>query len=354
MPKAEILSLVNAKVAFSSDCNLSCTYCEGKRGFCLGKPAAMEDFRRTPLEQGNISSEVLIKILEELHRAGVGGISPTGGEPMLREDWDELVREIAHLGYDRVDLTTNGLLLETYLEKKGGLPEGLTLIKISLDTHDPEHFRNITGGGSLEKVVKGIRAVSGRVYTRANRVLLRSELNQLVPYVDFCRSLGLKEASFLDLVCYTNRNKDGEVSYFEREFVGYPEFAKIFERQLGVGMVPMEKWGVLFHQATLSDGFKISFKDSRVTRRASQCDHCRVFCQEGLCLLRIGTDGNLTMCPDYRAELPSYDTKKMLEEGILTKALGSIAEIFTSSKQVRTIECFAQKHGISLDKVEIS
>lgn len=352
MANKEKLSLVNAKVAFTSECNLECMYCEGKRGFCLGKPAAMEDFRRKPLEGGNISSDILIRILGELYNAGLRGISPTGGEPMLREDWDDLVREIALIGYDRVELTTNGLLLESYLEKEGCLPKGLTLVKVSLDTHDPVRFKTITRGGSLEKVVRGVSAISDQVYTRANRVLLRSELNQLVPYVDFCRGLGLKEASFLDLVCYTNRDREKEIAYFIKEFVGYPEFSQIFKKSFGVEMIPMEKWGVLFHQAMLPDGFKITFKDSRITRRANQCDECTVFCQEGICLIRIGTDGNLTLCPDYRADLPSYDTQGLLKEGSLPDKIKTIAEVFASSRQIRTIELFAQKHGILLPKTD--
>jgi len=351
MLNKETISLVNAKVAFTSKCNLECIYCEGKRGFCLGNQAAMEDFRRKPLDVEDISSDTLIQVLKELYKTGLRGISPTGGEPMLREDWDDLVREIATIGYDRVDLTTNGLLLESYLEKKGSLPQGLTLVKISLDTHDSKNFKTITGGGSLEKVVSGIKAISNQVYTRANRVLLRSELRELNPYIDFCRDLGLKEVSFLDLVCYVNKNKEKETSYFEKEFVGYHEFANIFKKTFGVEMAPIEKWGVLFHQATLSDGFKITFKDSSTTRRADQCNNCKIFCQEGICLIRVATDGNLTLCPDYKAELPSYDTPRMLKEGSLLKELNNIAEIFTSAIQVRTIEQFALKHKIILPEI---
>ena len=129
----EILHEISAKVAFSPTCNLRCVYCRGS-GSDTTLPASMEDFRRQPLETGSISTEVLLKILQHLHNEGLRQIRPTGGEPMLRRDWDMVVTEAARMGYSNVDITTNGILLENYLENHGSLPEGLSMVKISLDS----------------------------------------------------------------------------------------------------------------------------------------------------------------------------------------------------------------------------
>lgn len=348
----EILDQMNIKVAFSSDCNLRCNYCEGRLGFKPGKPAAMEDFRRTPLETGSISTDTLLAILRELHAFGVNGISATGGEPLLRPDWDDIVRQTVHAGYQRVEITTNGLLLEPYLQKHGALPRGITMIKISLDTADADRFREITRGGSLEKVISGIKAIEQDVYVRANKVLLRSDLPDLRKYIDFCIDIGLKEASFLDLVYYPNRDVPQEKSFFEQQFVTFPEFKRLMEKTTPVRFGTASKiGGVLFYEAVLPNGFKITFKDSTSSRRDDQCTNCPVYCQEGRCLVRIGTDGNLTVCPDYRAELPSIDAVQSLNEGLLQQNMADIMDIFTSSRRLRTIEEFIQKHQVNL-KVE--
>ena len=45
-------------------CNLDCVYCEGNKGYRKDKMGAMEDFRRTPLSQGNITYEELMSLLK--------------------------------------------------------------------------------------------------------------------------------------------------------------------------------------------------------------------------------------------------------------------------------------------------
>ncbi|MFH0749357.1 MAG: radical SAM protein, partial [Candidatus Gottesmanbacteria bacterium] len=230
----EIIHEISAKVAFSPTCNLRCVYCRGSRSDTT-LPASMEDFRRQPLETGSISTEVLLSVLQHLHEEGLRQIRPTGGEPLLRNDWDVVVNEAARMGYSDVDITTNGILLENYLDRHGSLPEGLSMVKISLDTHDPNKFKEITGGGELKRVIEGIKAINGRVYTRANRVLLRSDMNEreLVEFITFCQKIGLNGVQYLDLVHYSNM-PSANASFFENEFVAFPEFKSLAEKVLGI------------------------------------------------------------------------------------------------------------------------
>ena len=338
----EILHEISAKVAFSSTCNLRCVYCRGS-GSDTTLPASMENFRQRPLETGSISTEVLLSVLQHLHDEGLRQIRPTGGEPLLRRDWDVVVNEAARMGYSDVDITTNGILLENYLDHHGSLPEGLSMVKISLDTHDPKKFKEITGGGDLQRVVEGIKAINGKVYTRANRVLLRSEMNEreLVEFITFCQKIGLNGVQYLDLVHYSNM-PSANAAFFENEFVAFPEFKNLAENVLGVEFAVMAKpdTGVVFHQAVLPNGFKITFKDSTTTKRDETCQSCPVYCQEGRCLVRIATDGNLTLCPDYQGELPSFNVVDSIHDGTLHDEMGKIADIFLSAKQVPTFKEF--------------
>lgn len=347
---SEIIRNISAKVAFSPTCNLHCIYCRGdnvKRDIS----ASMEDFRRQPLETGCLSTEVLLDVLRHLHQEGLRQIRPTGGEPLLRKDWDVIVSEAARMGYSDVDITTNGILLETYLQEHGSLPQGLSIVKVSLDTHDPDQFRKITGGGDLQKVIEGIKAISGKVYTRANRVLTRSEMNEkeLMEFITFCQEIGLNGVQYLDLVYYNNL-PNANPQFWEREFVPFSEFRDLASRVLGVDLVALKKpdTGVLFHQAELSNGFKITFKDSTITRRDEMCQTCPVYCQEGRCLVRIATDGNVTVCPDYRGELPSFNVVSSIGDGTLHDEMGKIADIFISTQQLPTLETFMKKHGLKL------
>lgn len=345
----EILDNISAKVALSPSCNLKCTYCGGADRI-YGYPAAMEDFRKSSLKTGIISTATLLNSLKELHNTGLREIRFTGGEPMLRHDWDQIVTETSRMGYSNVDITTNGTLLEPYLKSHHELPSGLAMVKVSLDTYNPDRFREITGGGILEKVIEGVRAASDQVYVRANKVVLRSEQNEaeLVTFIGFCKSLGIPEIQYLDLVHHPNKPNSNK-EYFEREYVAFPEFRDLIRRVFDIDFQLRDgTYGAFFHQAILPDGFKITFKDIRFSMRDTQCQVCPLYCQEGRCLIRIGTDGNLTLCTDYKGELSSFNLVKEVAKGTLSDRMDTVAEIYASATQMRTIENFAERYNIRL------
>jgi cyclic pyranopterin phosphate synthase len=59
-------------------------------------------------------------------------------------------------GVKDISLTTNGILLEKY--SKALVLNGLKRVNISLDTIDPVQFRELTRGGEIDQVFRGIDA----------------------------------------------------------------------------------------------------------------------------------------------------------------------------------------------------
>ncbi|NMC35442.1 radical SAM protein [Candidatus Beckwithbacteria bacterium] len=351
----ETLADTTARVALWPYCNLFCNYCGGSSYRNDAFPAAMEDFRKAPMHEGNLSSDDLLTILRQLHeQGGMTKMRGTGGEPLLRHDWDKIITEISEMGYKEVDITTNGILLTTYLEKNGGLPKGLNVLKVSLDTCDPDSFREITGGGDLHKVLEGIRASSQLIYTRINRVLLRSEMtpSEMERFIDFCQGLGVKQVQYLDLVHYPNLDRSDK-SFWEREFVAYPEFQTTVTQLYPKANfhTTRDQFGVAFHRALLPNGLVLSFKDSRYTMRDSECWDCPIFCQEGRCLVRVATDGNITLCPDYQGELPSFNARQALQDHSFQDRVQELQTIIERSEKVRTIELFTHKHNLELPAI---
>jgi len=88
---------------------------------------------------------------------GIRKIRITGGEPLVRKNVEKLIAMLAPIqGLTDLSLTTNGQLL---VEKAALLKAaGLQRINVSLDTLDPDRYRQITNGGSLNAVLLGIRA----------------------------------------------------------------------------------------------------------------------------------------------------------------------------------------------------
>lgn len=332
----------NVRIAVSSICNLNCIYCEGNSGYRKDKMGAMEDFRKTTLDNGNISYNDLIKILKVFRKVGFNGITLTGGEPLLNKNWDKIIETAYELGFERNEITTNGILLGRYFKEHKKLPKGLSLIKVSFDTIDEKRFKEETGGGDLRKVIEAVKMVSPYITVRANKVMLREDLKDLKEYLEVCQEIGFREVILLDLVMYPNRDNKSDIDFFKRQYVSYTELLEELKKIDNINF-KRNKYG---HSAITKSGLKIILKDSNLTLRDEQCENCSLYCQEGKFTVRVATDGNITMCPDYKAELISINGMKALKDGTLENKLKKLYNSLNDSKEYETINIFKQKHNL--------
>jgi len=139
-----------------------------------------------------LSYEEIVRIVREAVRQDISKIRLTGGEPLVRKDICFLIRGIKEIqGLKEVAMTTNGVLLEAMADdlKK----EGLDRINISLDTLDPAKYEELTRGGDLNRVLKGIEAIqiAGFNHTKLNMVLIPGWNDGEVEIMkDFCQKKG--------------------------------------------------------------------------------------------------------------------------------------------------------------------
>ena len=338
----------NIRVAISPFCNLDCIYCDGgQKNRRPGRPGAMEDFRRKPLNQGVISTGVFIKIIESLHSAGFSGMTLTGGEPLLNPEWGLIVNKAKEIGMSRIGVTTNGMLLNTYLQKNKHLPDGLTLLTISLDTIYADRFKTITRRGNFEEVMKGLNKAkkdNPKLIIRANKVLLRSDIESLLDYIEFCEKSGvIDEVNLLNLILKDQLDK----KFFEEEFFFASEVRDFFSAHTEYNFTIDRKYEF---STRLPSGLRIILKDTNPTLRNNQCTNCPIYCQEGFYTVRVATDGTITACLDYRAKLPFIDGPMELENGTLSKKVNKLVQMFTKVKQKNTLNKFFRKNNIKLKK----
>ena len=135
------------RVSVTDRCNLRCVYC---------MPA--EGVASVPHEQ-ILTFDEIARICGIGAELGIRRIKLTGGEPLVRRDLPELVGMLKGItGIEQVTLTTNGTLLK---EQINGLVScGLDAVNISIDTLDPERYREVTPGGSVEKALEGLDAAA--------------------------------------------------------------------------------------------------------------------------------------------------------------------------------------------------
>ncbi len=153
-----------------------------------------------------LAFEEILRLAEIFVALGVQQIRLTGGEPLVRRNLDQLVRQLASLPGLDLTLTTNGALLGE--QAASLLDAGLRRINISLDTLRPERFRQMTQRGDLEAVLAGIREAKrvGMMPIKINAVIIRGvNDDEIVDLVRFARDSGL-EMRFIEYMDVGNAN----------------------------------------------------------------------------------------------------------------------------------------------------
>jgi cyclic pyranopterin phosphate synthase len=131
------------RISVTDRCNLRCKYC---------MPA--EGVQWMPHES-ILSFEEILRLIRLSTQLGFRRFRITGGEPLVRKGILDFLREGAKIpGVEDLMITTNGLLLPTMaFDLKAA---GVQRVNISLDTMNPKLFYDITRGGDVSKVIKGI------------------------------------------------------------------------------------------------------------------------------------------------------------------------------------------------------
>lgn len=151
------------RISITDRCNLRCKYC---------MPNGIQCMPRWEI----LSLEELEAIAVCAAGLGIRRIKVTGGEPLVRRDCPELIRMLKKVpGIEAVTLTTNGVLLDRYLDQL--LDAGLDGVNISLDTLDPRLYEAITGTDGLETVMGIIK--------KADRIPIPVKINAVS--IDFDR-----------------------------------------------------------------------------------------------------------------------------------------------------------------------
>ncbi len=168
------------RISVTDRCNFRCTYC-------------MPFDEYTWINKKEILSfEEIARLAKLFVQLGVDKIRLTGGEPLVRQDLEKLINKLSPLnGLNDLSLTTNGSLLA---DKAPALKAaGLKRINVSIDTLNPEKFKQMTKRGDLAKVLDGIFVAksNGMHPIKINAVIERGvNDDDIIELVEFSRENG--------------------------------------------------------------------------------------------------------------------------------------------------------------------
>lgn len=170
------------RVSITEKCSLRCTYCMPEAGL----PAIARDDLLTAAEIGRLVG-IAVRDL------GVRDIRFTGGEPLMRNDLEEIIRLSSSVAQGAsISMTTNGIGLDKRVDAL--VAAGLTRVNISLDTVDRDHFARLTRRDRLPAVFAGIAGAqaAGLTPLKINAVLMRDTLNGAVDLLEWSIANGVR------------------------------------------------------------------------------------------------------------------------------------------------------------------
>ncbi|MFQ5944170.1 MAG: GTP 3',8-cyclase MoaA [Anaerolineales bacterium] len=141
--------LSDLRISVTDRCNFRCVYCMPKEVF--GR-----DFRFLSRDE-LLSFEEIEAVARAFHTIGVRKIRLTGGEPLVRNQVEQLVTRLSELPDTDLTMTTNGILLSTAAEILRAA--GLKRVTVSLDSLEDAVFHVMNDvGASVQDVLRGIEA----------------------------------------------------------------------------------------------------------------------------------------------------------------------------------------------------
>jgi len=166
-------------------------------------------------EQSEILSfEEIYRIVKASARLGIRKVRITGGEPLVRKDLPVLITKLKNIsGLREIALTTNGTYLNDYAYslKRAGLDR----VNVSLDTLDPQKYQEITRGGKIETVLKGIESAfsAGLFPVKINSVLMKGfNADEILDFARLAKEMPL-HVRFIEYMCTGSNRIDNEDFY---------------------------------------------------------------------------------------------------------------------------------------------
>lgn len=203
------------RISLTDRCNLRCFYCMPEEGIeLMEKPSIM-------------TLEEIVDIAKKFVDLGVDTIRLTGGEPLVRKNFDFLARELIKLGVT-LKLTTNGILIDKYLDLFEEI--GLRKINVSLDTLDKAKAAFITKRDYYDRIMTNIDAAIDRgIHVKLNIVLIKDVNDGEI--IDFIRLTKEKsiDVKFIEFMPFKGNKWSWDKGISEDEIlaIANSEFRKV-------------------------------------------------------------------------------------------------------------------------------
>lgn len=182
------------RISLLEKCNLRCTYCMPADGIVLSPKASL------------MTADEIFALARIFVENGVNKIRLTGGEPLLRKDFPEIISKLSTLKTS-LSITTNGILIDRHIDalKQANIKK----INLSLDTLIASKFHSITLRDQFEKVIDNLHLLLNHDFkVKVNVVLMKGfNENEIIDFVKLTQFLPIS-VRFIEFMPFAGNEWD--------------------------------------------------------------------------------------------------------------------------------------------------
>jgi len=286
------------RLSVTDRCDFRCVYCMAENMTFLPRDRLM-------------TLEEIARLGRVFASLGVQTFRLTGGEPLVRRNLPWLVEQLSQ--HSDVVMTTNGARLSQFAVPLKAA--GLSRINISLDSLDPQQFRDITRTGDLADVLRGIEAaqqVGFRV--KLNVVVMKGRNDsQILPIVAFAAQRGL-DVSFIEEMPL------GQITEHSRllSFMPSAEIEQLIAQLYGLESTDYQTQGPSRYLQLADHATRIGFISPHSHNFCGDCNRVRVT-SEGRLLLCLGNEQGVDLLPLLRDQASDAEIAAQIQTALQQK-----------------------------------
>lgn len=317
------------RISVTDRCNFRCSYCMPKELFG-------EDYAFLPPSE-LLSFDEIKRLTALFVSLGVEKIRLTGGEPLMRPNLPELVRDIKAVpGVKDIGLTTNGVLLGRLAEPL--YDAGLRRLNISLDALDPELFMSINNRGvKPEHILKNIEHAADVGFQVKVNMVVQKGVNEaeILPMAAYFKEKGIT-LRFIEFMDVGNGNGWG----FEK-VVSKRDILQLLQGAYEMEPVDQSYFGEVAQRYRYTDnGAEIGFITSVSESFCSTCTRAR-----------LSSDGKLYTCLFASR---GFDLRDIIRRGASDEELLAFIANVWENRSDRYSEERTEESAISKPKIGMS
>ncbi|MGK6351333.1 GTP 3',8-cyclase MoaA [Parapedobacter sp. DT-150] len=193
------------RISLTDVCNLRCFYC---------MPDESYDFMPKKHLMQPDEIEAIARVFVGL---GTTKIRLTGGEPLARRDFDDIVRRLSALPVE-LTLTTNATLLHQHLDALQSA--GVRSLNISLDTLSEERFQQLTRRDKFFRTMANIRMAIDRGFrVKINMVVMNGvNADEVLDFVAWTGTDPI-DVRFIEFMPFSGNRWTGDQVFSKREIM---------------------------------------------------------------------------------------------------------------------------------------